>query len=136
MKNSGLFALTLVTALVASQARADIVCKKGFAETSEAKISIQNLTVSKEKIVLTYTPAGQGQIVKTFITLDYRKPNGSTDRLRNAYFYSGSESGREDDFEDIALPHYGEYKKGLGSEIAFNYKDERAVGLVSECEGE
>jgi hypothetical protein len=102
----------------------------GQAEYNQFKIS--KLTINNKKIVITYSKKDLGVVTKEYITTEFLVPNGGlTDTGGKTVFIGGTKSGRKDDYDDISLPHYGVYKSGLGSEIAFNHGAERIFGTVN-----
>ena len=121
--------LVVVGALLVSTSSfaATIVCS-GKAEGGS--IQIQNLTITPQKIDLKYSVDGGASISRSYIVTEYFIKNGTTDLHKQAYFIGGSKSGAKNDYEDIALPAYGQYKSGVGSHIAFNHGGNRVFGVV------
>lgn len=95
-------------------------------------ISIERLVIDKHQILIRYSAEGE-VVIRRYVTIEFFRRNGSTDLFKRAYFLGGTRSGNPNDSEDISLPHYGQYKTGLGSEIAFNHGSERVFGTVT-CE--
>lgn len=122
--------VSVIGFLVSSSAFAtgNIICN-GQAEGGS--IQIQNLFISKEQMLLKYSVDGGEVIARKYIVTEYFQKNGSTDLRKQAYFIGATKSGSLNDHEDIALPHYGLYKSGLGSEIAFNHENQRVFGTVN-----
>jgi len=114
------------SAFAFSPVRKFISCK-GQAEFN--KIQIQELLLSSSIIHLKYKVNGSA-FEKQYFTTEFMKKNGKTDLREPAYFIGGTESGNKNDYEDISLPHYGNYKDGLGSEVAFNHDGQRVFGDV------
>ena len=125
-----LISLAIPSLVMARSATKNIQCK-GQAEYGELIIS--DLIITSKNIVLTYIDktANDKAIVKKYIVTEYMQSNGSTDsHTREAFFIGATASGHKKDYEDIALPHYGMYLMGLGSEIAFNHGNVRVFGTV------
>ena len=125
MKNVILFFLTLGTLTASADA---IVKCSGQAEGGSIKII--SSVISNKKITINYIVKGSALITKNYVTTEFFVRNGSTDLNKKAYMIGGTLSGRADDYDDISLPHFGNYKSGLGSEIAFNHGSERVFGTV------
>ena len=128
--------LMIGTVLASSFTMASIFSKpvsytcSGSAEYGKYKI--ENLVLSPKKITLTYTEADGTKVNRDYFTLNFMKKNAAlTDTNAQAYIIDGSKSGRANDYDDISLPHFGIYKTGLGSEIAFESKAGRVFGTVN-----
>ena len=96
------------------------------------KIIITQVLISKKEITIQYRANG-ANFSKSYITTEFLEKNGSTDLNKSAYFIGGTKSGLKKDYDDISLPHFGQYRTGLGSEIAFNHDSNRVFGTV-DCQ--
>lgn len=115
-----------------------LASKSGFAqnpqyvcegEAEDGKIRIVQLTISDEAVRLVYS-AEEQVTVKAYWVTEWKR-NGHTDVHQPAFFIGGTSSGRLDDSDDIALPHLGWHKTGIGSEVAFNHDSNRVFGNVN-----
>lgn len=105
----------------------DFTCS-GTAEYGN--VIINEVRLIRDSISITFTVA-ESQSTQSYV-LTERHANGSTDAAETAYFIGATKSGAKNDYDDIALPHLGLYKSGIGSEIAFNINGMRVFGTV-EC---
>ena len=131
MKKTIILVVTsLITILsVAANAASPTFQCSGQAEYN--KIIIQDLTISNKNVTLRYSVNGGESITVNYITTEFLQRNGTTDISKPAYMIGATKSGSAKDYEDIAMPHFGVYKSGLGSEIAFNYNSDRVFGTIS-----
>lgn len=96
------------------------------------KIKIEELTIKSKMISLRYTVAETAKpVVKTYTITENFLNKQSTDARKPSLFIGATESGKKDDFNDIALPTLGVHLSGLGSEVAFNHESNRVFGTVS-----
>lgn len=97
------------------------------------KVAIVGLDITSKQIKLKYTVDSGPVLQKNYITVEFMKKNeGTTDLKKPIYLIGGNQSGKADDFQDdIALPGYGLYKAGLGSEISFDHLSNRVIGTVT-----
>ncbi len=118
----------LSTGVMAASSNPKIHCS-GQAEYG--RVEILELDISDKKISIKYSVEGAQPLTNEYITTEFFDKNGRTDLKKPAYAIGGTKSGEKTDYDDISLPHYGLYKSGLGSEIAFNHKSKRVFGTVS-----
>ncbi len=93
-------------------------------------VQIHGLQVAGNQVTLVYSVKGGKAITKKYL-LTERVLNGTTDIRMPAYFIGATASGQKNDYEDVSLPHLGQYKQGIGSDIAFNDGNSRVFGSVS-----
>jgi len=92
-------------------------------------VQITNISVKNLNVLITYSVDNKFTTQKYILTEKNR--NGSTDINQPAYFIGATKSGDKNDYDDMSLPHLGQYKDGFGSEVAFNIKGNRVFGTVT-----
>lgn len=123
-----LIAVVGIMALTSTAQASQYLCS-GEAEYGQYKIV--RLLLGDKEISLDFQKAGSKVVSKKFIIVEV-KQNGETDiRKQPATFIGANTSGNIEDYsDDLALPRFGLYKSGLGSEIAFESGEGRVFGTV------
>ncbi len=131
MKKTILMMVTSLVTILSSGAHAASPTYTCTGQAEYNKIIIQQLTISHKNVILRYSVNGGESITANYITTEFMQRNGTTDISKPAYMIGATKSGSAKDYEDIAMPHFGVYESGLGSEIAFNYNSNRVFGTIS-----
>lgn len=131
MKRILILVITTVISTLSSAANAASPTFQCSGQAEYNKIIIQKLTISSKSVMLRYSVNGGQSITANYITTEFLQRNGTTDNSKPAYLIGATKSGTSKDYDDIAMPHFGVYKSGLGSEIAFNYNSDRVFGTIS-----
>ncbi len=131
MKKKILLIVTSLATILSSGAHAASPTYTCTGQAEYNKIIIQQLTITNKNVILRYSVNGGESITANYITTEFMQRNGTTDISKPAYMIGATKSGSAKDYEDIAMPHFGVYESGLGSEVTFNYNSDRVVGTIS-----